>query len=505
MTDADAMRVEDGKRLGPRNSRVSPITLASLMGMATQAVSLVLGLWSTPRLLHGLGDAAYGALAVVSTFAAYFAYLELGIGGAYLRDLAISLSRRDLDRAQALYETAHAIYVRIGIAGGIGILAIGLPYLRHTMRDPVLLSQVQMALLVLAINFFLSMCLSASRAVVLSAQRPDLYNFASFLVQPAIPIAQVIAISRGYGMVSLLAIQGMGSLGVDIAMLWLAKRLVPTLALRRRFHRQVWGDLRSFSAYKFLSQLGMQGQLSGDRLLLSALVPLATIAPYAVAASIAQRIRIVAAAISGPFYTAASNQYGRDGVAGLLKITGTFCRPVCALLAVGTAAAIFLSRPFLSAWIGEHYAIQGAAVLRLVVVSTSLLVIANLLGWSADAAGAPRVNAWAALSGLCISDRDPWFLAYPDLRSRADAGTHFIAGRPPHRSLWPGLRHHDLLSTRTLIRFRDSGCDRWVHRGHSRRVVRPTHTAAQVAELKGRAAAWRLRESVVSETAAGFS
>jgi O-antigen/teichoic acid export membrane protein len=403
MIDETTQRVEDRKRFNSHQSRFSPITLASFIGMATQAVSLVLGLWSTPRIVHGLGDSAYGALAVISTFAAYFAYLELGIGGAYLRDLAIALSRRDLDRAQALYETAHAIYVRIGFAGAGGILLVGLPYLSNTMSDPSLLPRVQLALLVLSVNFLMSMCLSASRAVVLSAQRPDLYNFASLLVQPAIPIAQVIAISRGYGIVLLLVIQGVGSLGVDAAMYWLTKRLVPTLVLRRRFNPRIWAELRSFSVYKFLSQLGMQGQVSGDRLLLATLVPMSSIAPYAVAASIAQRIRIVAAAISGPFYTAASDQYGRHGIDGLFTITRKFCRPICVLLAVGTAAAIFLSRLFLSAWIGEQYAVQGTSVLRLIVVSTSLLVVANLLGWSADASGAPRVNAWAAMIGLGIS------------------------------------------------------------------------------------------------------
>src|SRR5437870_2684495 len=96
--------------------------LVAALGISSQLLTLAAGLWSTPRLLHGLGDSAYGVLGIVVSFSTYFVYLELGLGAAYVRELSAALARRDLDRAQRLVETAHAIYLLVGAIGAVGML-----------------------------------------------------------------------------------------------------------------------------------------------------------------------------------------------------------------------------------------------------------------------------------------------------------------------------------------------------------------------------------------------
>src|SRR5690242_16767138 len=110
-------------------ARPSRLALASIVGVLSQIISLGLALWVTPQLVHGLGDAAYSLLGIIGSFTSYFAYLELGIGAAYIRLLSMSLTLGQTERAQRLVATAHSIYTRIALIGFGGMLGLGIPYL----------------------------------------------------------------------------------------------------------------------------------------------------------------------------------------------------------------------------------------------------------------------------------------------------------------------------------------------------------------------------------------
>ncbi|MCA1663161.1 MAG: oligosaccharide flippase family protein [Myxococcales bacterium] len=379
------------------------IALASLLGIVTQICSVAIALWSTPELVHCLGDELYTLAGIVGSFVAYFAYLELGIGSAYIRGLAIALGRRDEQRAQRLVETAHAIYCVVGTVGAVLIIAVGTPYLSHVIAAPHARAEVLGSLAVTALAFFASMALSASRALVIAAQRTDLYAWLLLVAQPAIPIAQVLAVRHGGQLVTITLIQAIGGNGVDLVLLFVARRLHPELRYRLRLHRSVWRELRGFSLYRFVAQLAQQGQSTGDRLMLGGLVAPALLAPYSIASSVAQRVRTLGAVICAPFFAAAAEEFGRRGGEGLARVTAAFGRRLAALLAVGCALSAFWARPFLTAWIGAAYATTGAAALGWLVVGNALLVLAIFYGQATDAAGVPRASALAGSAGLALS------------------------------------------------------------------------------------------------------
>src|SRR5258708_38572133 len=108
-----------------------------------------------------------------------------------------------------------------------------------------------------------------------------------------------------------------------------------------------------------MTQLAQQGQTSADRLLLGFLVATERIAPYAIAASLAQRARLLCLAVVGPFFPAAAQGYAEEGTFGLARITTSFSRRVALLLAAGTATGVFVARALLTRWVGETYAREG--------------------------------------------------------------------------------------------------------------------------------------------------
>jgi O-antigen/teichoic acid export membrane protein len=382
-----------GKRLG----------IAAALTIVSQLLSLAIGLVTTPLLVRRLGDVGYGMLAIVAAFTSYFAYLELGIGTAYLREMAAAFAVNDSERAQRHFETAHVVYLTVAAAGALLMLLIGLPWIGTTGIDRRVLLEGRLGLLVTAATFATTMALSTTRGVVFSAQRVDLYSRVSLVLQPLIPLGQAAAVLAGRGLVTVLLIQGAGNVAIDVVMYWLARRLHPELQLRLRFHRDVWAGLWRFSAYKFVAQLAQQGQYTADRLLVGTLLGSSAVAPYAVAASVAQRLRSLASAFAGPFIAAAVDRYSTDGAAGLAGLMRSYVGRVAALVSLATAGGAFLARPFLQAWLGEPYASEGAPILVILIVTTAVLVLGGLTAFATDAVGRPSVGAWSSGIGLAIS------------------------------------------------------------------------------------------------------
>jgi O-antigen/teichoic acid export membrane protein len=376
---------------------------AAWFGVIGQLAALIAGLWSTPELLLGLGAAAYGALAIVVSFTTYFFYLELGLGGAYIRELSAAFGTQNHERAQQLFETAHYLYLRVGLISALLMVVLGLPYLYQATQDATLLYQTWACIIATAAMLFVSMALSASRGVLFAMQRADYFSKISLWFQPTIPVAQVLLVWAGFGILGVLGVQLAGNLLSDLIYRRFTLTLQPDIIRRAKFHPEIWSDLRGFSLYRFASQVAQQGQWTGDRVLLGAMLSTERVSVYAVSASIAQRLRIFAIALNGPFFAAASERFAQDGPDGLAQMCASFWRRCAIFLAIASAGASFLSLPFLEAWVGQPYAQEGNPILQVMVISTSLLAIAGLIGAATDAAGHPRSAAVASVCGVIAS------------------------------------------------------------------------------------------------------
>lgn len=396
-------RADAGRKPQGGVTRDRRAALASLLLLIGQLATLVVTLWATPRILVGLGDARYGVLALISSFVAYFAYLELGIGVAYMREIGVAFEQKDLPRMQVLFETAQAIYLGTGLVGATLMLVVGLPYLHHAVSSPELTGGAYGGLLITAGIFAGTMTLSSTRGLVMAGQRLDVYAWLALVTQPLIPLGQILAIVLGGGIVGVLAVQAVAALGVDLILLFFARKLVPELRVRARFHAEVWRELRNFSLYKFVGSLTQQVQLTADRVIVGSLLPIEAVTMYALPGSIALRVRVLATAVLGPFFPTAVASFARGGEAGLAATGVSFGRRLSVLLALAIAGAGYLAQPFLRVWVGESYAEQGAAILQVLMFSVSFTVLSELLGQLTDAAGLPRPATVAGVIGALVA------------------------------------------------------------------------------------------------------
>ena len=69
-------------------------------------LSLVVGVWYVPFLVHHLGPAAYGLIPLASSLTAYMALITLGLNPAVGRYLTIALEQEDHHKANLIFNTS---------------------------------------------------------------------------------------------------------------------------------------------------------------------------------------------------------------------------------------------------------------------------------------------------------------------------------------------------------------------------------------------------------------
>src|SRR5437588_1225954 len=98
-------------------------------------LSLVVGVWYVPFLVHRLGPAAYGLIPLASSLTAYMALITLGLNSAVGRYLTIALEQEDHRKANLIFNTSFWGSVAL-TAFLVAPAAFGVIYLDRLINVP---------------------------------------------------------------------------------------------------------------------------------------------------------------------------------------------------------------------------------------------------------------------------------------------------------------------------------------------------------------------------------
>src|SRR5438874_13809856 len=96
---------------GPKLARN---TILNLLG---QGLPLIVGVLTTPRIVHGLGPERYGVLATALVVLGYFGLFDLGLGRAATRVVASALGAGRDEDVPAIAWTAGMVLAGLGLVG----------------------------------------------------------------------------------------------------------------------------------------------------------------------------------------------------------------------------------------------------------------------------------------------------------------------------------------------------------------------------------------------------
>lgn len=348
--------------------------IASVLGQSTSAA---LSLLVVPLYLRILGADAYGLIGLFASLTALAAVLDLGLTVTAMREVAREVQSPSPHRVRSILATLQAVYVAMGVAiAVIGVLAAlwgGAEWLRSDALDP---ATVRLALAVFAATLGLRWPVALYAGALRGAERHVLLNgliAAAAIVKHLGAVAVILWVAPTItAFVAWQAVAGAAELaGMSVAA-WRA--LPPGPA---RFDRDVLT-----ATWRFSTAVGATAILAAilkqlDRLVLSAVRPLAELGAYAAASALPNGFALVTAPVSQTALPrlsalAARGEHREAGEAFhvLTQIVAFTVSPAAAVLA-------WFAVDVLRLWTGSA-AMAEEAALVLTLLSLALLLNAMM-------------------------------------------------------------------------------------------------------------------------------
>lgn len=331
----------------------------NLLGrIAAFIISLVVGLWFPPYLIHHLGLAVYGLVPLANQLTSYTNVLNTAFTTSIGRYLTLDLSRGDDDAATRTLSTAVFGGVALGVlivAPVAALLIWGAP---HFLRTPPGTETALRWLLMGTLGAFLLGFLNNFGIVAFARNRLDALSVAdclSVLSRVGVVVLLFALLGPSVWHVGMGFLAGAAVLLVGYAVAW--RLLAPAVRL-------VWS---AFSLSKLREMLGMSGWMSinalggiiflqVDLLLINRIVGPEAGGAYGAVLQWSALLRTLSYVVAGVVDPTLIGRFGQADEEGMLRLARQAVKLLGLLLALPIGLICGLSGPLLTTWLGADFA-----------------------------------------------------------------------------------------------------------------------------------------------------
>jgi O-antigen/teichoic acid export membrane protein len=383
-------------------------------GMATQMLA---GLVIAPFLVHRLGDQTYGLWIVIASLTSYFGVLDLGVGGSVARNIAFFRARSDLADINGILNTAFFYLCSVAVLSLLATLGAMLLFFVIIDVEPGQVEAARFALLLVGLNFGLSLPLQSFDGILWAYERFDLQNYVD------IPTALLRVgltwwlIGSGHGLVALAAITLLTTLVGLVAKAALALRLEPGLRVRLTFvNRESARGLFGYGIWYFLFSLFKNLAPQVIVMIVGSRLGTALVTPFTVAQGMVRYANQFLIAGSGVLTPVATAMHARDEQEAQRRLLVAGGRGCLALALLFLSLFAFLGRPLLRLWMGP--ALEHAHLYLLILAAGELLPMSQHVTYSMILGkGRLRILAGSSLAEIGVSSVAALLLASHGLES----------------------------------------------------------------------------------------
>ena len=360
---------------------------------------LVMALFTTPALTHGLGPERFGIWAMVGAIIPYLEVLELGFASTTVAMVTRHMASGESDRVKAILNTSFFLLMIPGLICFVIACAIAviLPHVAHI--DPSQVRDTQILVLLLGFDMAVSIPADTFGGVLIARHRFDLLNASLACVTLLQALSWIIILRLGGGLVALGVATVAVSLLGQVARFVMFKKLLPDFHVTRKgFDRQL---VRSFARLSGWFSFGQVVNLAVDAIdvvIVGIVVGVTQAGIFAVGQRLAMLAANTVSPVSSLFMPASADRIGRGDAHKLRSMVITGNRVVMGVAVPAALVTAVLARPALLAWVGSLY-VQAAPVAVLfcatVVVRSSTQTSRSVLSGAAEPMVPVTLNAIA--------------------------------------------------------------------------------------------------------------
>ncbi|QDV51234.1 oligosaccharide flippase family protein [Gimesia fumaroli] len=319
-------------------------------------VSLLIGVFLMPYVLHILGDAQYGSWIFINAIAGYSGLLYLGFGQTISRYVAHYHAKQDWTRLNHVSNVIFAIYLGMGFLAILtaGILAWLAPHLSDW--GAISLFEIRLVILILGLNVFVGLAGSVFGGVLMGIQRFDIERGVNLTGGIMRLILTILFLKAEWGLLTIAIIFFAITLFENLGNLFFAFRQVKTFRIGPKYLN--WAILKecgSFSGFAFIDAIAWTLIEATDSILIGIFFSPAVIVPYYIALRLTQFINMPIAQIGKVFMPRAGELHANDDHHALQKLVLNGVSLSFLLVTGFFIGVCFFGNNLITTWIGPGY------------------------------------------------------------------------------------------------------------------------------------------------------
>jgi O-antigen/teichoic acid export membrane protein len=357
-------------------------TKGVLIGWLSTLLSIAVGLFMSPFLIHHLGEAGYGVWVLVQSTVSYMYFMDLGLRTTVVRFSAQAQARGDHDEVNNV--VSAALWIRVWTAGAVIAVAIILvAILPHVFRIPIQYQlTARVALILAATTVASALVFSVFPAVLSGLGRFDLLGTIDLAQVSIVSLGLVPIIRTGHGLIAMASWQLSVVLVFNLVTMAVCFRTYPPLRLRfRKPETKLLRSLWSLGLYVIITNGAGQLILYTDNVVVGAFIGVAAVSYYAIAGKMVEYIRQIAVSILKYVMPLASSFGARNEHARLRQL---HLRGTQALLLITYPVVITLiirGDTLLRVWISAKFSAEATPVLQILSLTIAIMLAnANVNG-----------------------------------------------------------------------------------------------------------------------------
>lgn len=349
------------------------------LNLGTHAALILVFLVTTPLVVHGLGEKAYGVLSLTLVVVGIFGFLDLGMSHAATKFVSDHLARGEEQDVRRVASTCLIVNLAVGVAGA-GIIILLAPLfvsrlfdLPEALREP-----GRAAFVLLALSFPFVLVQNTLKGIASALQRFDLINLVNGVagvLQGVVPVGLLLL---RCGLVEIVYALTLLRVFACLAYALLLRRTLPQMRGGLHWHRGTLRRLMGFSSWLVLSALVWPLLVGCDRILIGSLLSAEAVTFYAVPFGIASRLKIFSTSMAPVLFPAFSE---RAATLDMLAVRSLFLKSAGSLLVILAPIVLVLvviSGRLLGIWMGEEYAERSTLVLQILAAGTLLNALGSI-------------------------------------------------------------------------------------------------------------------------------
>jgi len=339
------------------------------------ALNIVISFFLAPYVVNSLGATYYGIWAVTLQFTGYLYLMDFGVRDAAIRYVAKFYAMGATRRLNEIVRVSLEAYFPIFIGAVVLSITGALAFPHFLTIESVPETEISLVFFLTGLTIAQMFLFNVFSGVLGGIQRFDIGNYIGMSIGLVRAGLVVAVLDAGYGIVGLALAQLGVSLTSSIVNLFAARyalkqegielRLVRVSNRRRRvLIRRVLG----YSVFVFINNIGQKTNLAAGALIIAFFLPVASVTPYAIAASLAGYVRSLIQASSWVFNPLVSHYAALNDTEGLETAVRRGAKLAVVVGLPVLVAFMLVGDAFIGLWMGPDFVIDTATVLFVLAI-----------------------------------------------------------------------------------------------------------------------------------------